>query len=203
MATTSTPTTPQTLLQAINELLREVRISAVMSLQAAENDKDASGAKKALDDAALEVLARGWEFNTEREYVLDPNEDGTIPLPANCLKCTTAKYLGGTRLFVRARKLYDNRKHTFIIGQAATVDMIIALPFEDMPDGVKRLVVATAANRWCRSKLPSGGVFTYTAEFVQDALMGALQDEVDELGDETLKDTSPHFAKWGRGRSIY
>jgi hypothetical protein len=201
MATTTTPTTPQTLLEAINELLRCVRIRPVHSLQAADNDADAAGAKKAIDDVAREVLLRGWEFNTEYGYVLLPDLDGTIPFPSNALKVTKAKYVCDDRaLRTRGRKLYDNEKHTFNIGESAKVDMVIGLPFEDFPDPIKAWVVALAGLRWARPKMPSGAVFQYTQEYAKDAEMAALQYEVDELGTQTLKDTSPHFAAWARRR---
>jgi hypothetical protein len=199
MVTTTTPTTPQTFLEAINMLLREVRIKPIHSLQAAENDTDAAGAKKALDDVAREVLTRGWQFNTNFGLVLLPDTDGTVPLPNNALKVTKVKYTSDDRrLYVRGRKIYDNRNNTFTLNASVTVDCVIGLPFEDFPEPIKAWVVALAASRWCRSKLPSGAVFQYTAEFLNKCEQDALEYEVEELGTETLKDTSPHFGYMGR-----
>ncbi len=202
MVAATTLTTPSTMLEAINTLMRMARLSAVQTMDGVGRSVDASGAKSALDDVSREVLGRGWQFNTEREYVLMPDTDGLIYLPVNAIKATRAKYqYSQRRLYVRGRKLYDNEKHTFAIGEEALVDMVVALPFEDLPEAIKRLVVATAAYRWCIPKLPSGTTFQITQSFLQDCLIRAEQDEVDELSDETLKDTSPHFARMARRRS--
>lgn len=196
-AASTTTTAPETLLEAINQLLREVRIGAVMSLQAASQSKDASGAMKALDAAAREIQSRGWEYNTERGYQLAPEVGtGIVALPTNCIRCLAA-YKGscnGQRLFTRARKMYDNLAHTFNIGVTVYTDMIVLLPFEDLPEPIKDYVVAMAAYRWCRPKLPSGGVFQYTEQYLANAESRALESEYDELGGPTLPETSPHFA---------
>jgi phage gp36-like protein len=172
-----------------------------MSLDAASQNRDASGALKALDDAAREIQGRGWEFNTERGYTLSPDVGtGVVQLPTNCIRTLGAYKTssGGQRLFVRQRKFYDNKAHTFNIGAPVYTDMVVALPYEDLPENIKTYVVAMAAYRWCRPKLPSGAVFQYTEQYLADAESRALQAEWDDLGQPTLKETSPHFARFAR-----
>lgn len=201
MQTTSTMTTPQSLLEAVNELLRLARVGRIQSLSGTETSVDASGAKTALDSVVREVLLRGWEFNTERGTTLLPDNQGIINLPLNALRVYRAKYQSSDqRLFVRKRQLYDNKKHTFIIGEPAIVDMLVVLSFEELPEEIKLLVTATAAFRWCPTKLPSGTTFTITDKFLNDCELRAMQAEVDDLAEEDLKQTSPHFAFMARRR---
>ncbi|MGV1835230.1 hypothetical protein ACQZ6C_10750 [Rhizobium rhizogenes] len=196
MATTTTPTTPRTLLDAINSLLSAVRISPVMSVLASDTNGDVSSAKTALDDAARETLLRGYEFNTEYAYRIDPAADGTVTLPNNTLKLRAVR-CNSRRLVKRGLRLYDNVKHTFTIGETVEADVVLALAFEDMPESFKLYVTALAARRWCLPKLPSSATFQYTQEFLQAAL-SAAEEEDSEGADNTLPDTSPHFAAMRR-----
>jgi hypothetical protein len=199
MVSTSTLTTPQTLLEAVNDLLKAVRISGVMSLNATEINEDASSAKLALDSAAREVQQEGWEFNTDWNITLDPDPTtGYVTLPNNGIKVRSTRDQS-KRYVLRGRRLYDNGTHTYALHKSVTVDLVVALPFEDMPEAIKRYVTGLAARRWCIPRLPGGVTFQYTEEFVNAALSQARTED-DEMADLTLKDTSPHFFQMSKGR---
>jgi hypothetical protein len=59
MAIDTTPTTPTTLLDAVNILLEAARVSGVDSLDQINLNEDAATAKTALDDVTREVLRYG------------------------------------------------------------------------------------------------------------------------------------------------
>lgn len=192
MASTTTPTTPKTLLDAVNALLLAVRIANVMSLEAGDLNEDAAGAKAALDDVCREVQLTGYEFNTEWAYKIDPAPTGEVVLPSNTLKVRSVR-CSYKRLTQRGLMLYDNVGHTFNIGETVTCDLVIALPYEQLPEAFKLLVTAQAARRWCLPKLPAQATFSYTEEMLDTAR--SLAEEEDSQGaDSTLLDTSPHFA---------
>lgn len=199
MPTTSTPTTPQTLLEAVNALLRAIRVSSVMSLLGTDLNDDAAAAKTALDDAARDLQAKGWEFNKDYSVVIDPDLDGSITLPSDCLKVKTARGVSGNRLVRRGQRLYDNTKgrHTFNIGESVTVDMVVALPFEELPVAARKLVTAMAARLFCLPRLPVGATFNYTEEYLASAWADMEQDDTD-TADTDLTQTSPHFAQMTR-----
>lgn len=196
MATT-TPTTPQTLLEAVNQLLQAIRVSGVMSLNAADINQNAADAKQALDNAAREIQLIGWEFNTEYGQKIDPALDGSVTLPSNTLKVRSARCTSGTRLTQRGSKLYNNRGKGYNIGETVEAELVVALSFEDLPEAFKRWVTALAARRFCIPKLPSGSTFAFTEEYLQMAEVAARQSD-EMAGDETLPQTSPHFARMGR-----
>lgn len=192
MSTFTTDTAPSTLLDAVNTLLRAIRVSGVMSLAASDLNEDAASAKAAIEDAVREALMVGYEFNTEWEYKIDPDPNGEIILPSNTLKVRSHRP-ETERLTKRGLKLYNNRKHTYAIGKTVTIDLVVSLPFEELPAGFKMYVTALAARRWCIPKLPTGVTFQYTEEYLQAALSRAEQEDT-EGADTTLTDTSPHFA---------
>ncbi len=197
MATTITPTVPSTLLEAVNELLRAVRLASVMSLNAADLNEAASDAKLAVDNASIEVQQIGWEFNTLRCAVLDPEVDGTVLLPSNCLKVRSARYYGYDRYVFRNGKLYDPRKRTFVIGQSVKVDMVEALEFSWLSSAFRKWITALAARRFCLPKLPTPATFQYTEEYLSAAQAAAELEDAEVL-DQPLTMTSPHFSKMRR-----
>lgn len=197
MVTSTTPTTPTTLLDAVNVLLNAARVGAVQSLNAADINEDAADAKLALDDVAREVQLRGYEFNTERAAVLDPNLAGEIVLPLNVLKVRTSRYYSGNRLVQRGPRLYDPKKRTFNIGASVTVDLTLALEFQDLPATARTYITAVAARRFALPRLPQQATFQYTKEAVESALALMEQDDA-EVADTSLPATSPHFANMGR-----
>lgn len=200
MAVTDTLTTPATLLDAVNALLLAVRISNVMSLNAADLNEDASGALDTITKVAREVQLRGYGFNTEQQYAIDPGTDGSIVLPANTAKVRSAR-CGTKRLVQRGLMLYDATNHTFNIGETVWCDLVVYLGYNDMPESFKLYVTALAARRWCLPKLPAQATFSYTAEMVASAQSLAEEDD-SESQDATLKETSPHFGyQAGRGGS--
>lgn len=194
---TTTPTVPKTLLQAVNELLLAIRASSVMSLLNEDLNEDASAAKQALDTASVETQSEAWEFNRIKEFIIDPTPGGEIELPSNTLKVTTARWASGNRLVERGGRLYDPVEQTFAIGDSVTVDITLALVFEELPMAARMYVTALAARRFCLPRLPTSAAFNYTAEYLKKAR--ALLEQADaDTHDGDLGTTSPHFSKMRR-----
>jgi hypothetical protein len=194
---TSTPTSPATLLEAVNALLRTIRVEPIASLSTIHANVDAADAKAALDDVSRELQTSGWNFNRERDYVIDPEVSGEVLLPANTLKVKTSRTDLNDRLVARGLRLYNPATHSYNIGRAAIVDIVIALPYEELPANAKAYVVALAARRFGIPKMPTGAVFNYTQEMVTTA-MASLEQEDTEVEDTNLKQTSPHFQRMSR-----
>ena len=191
MVTTSTSTSPSTLLEAVNKLLQAVRLGPIMSLAATDINVDASSALLAINDVCREVQLYGYEFNTDRGYPINPDILGNLNLPNNTLKATPSAS-ESSRYVKRGLKLYDSDNHTFAINKTVYVDLTVALPFEELPESFKLYITALAARRWCLPKMPDNSTFQYTAEYVQRALSLAEQEDA-ETRDGDLSTTSPHF----------
>lgn len=195
MSATSTPTTPSTLLDAVNTLLLAIRVSEITTLSLSGTNEDASGAKKALDDTSREFQMRGWNFNTEYGMVLDPEAvSGYVMVPNNTLKVKTARSFTGDKMVWRGDKLYNPQTRSYAIGESVTVDCVIALPFEELTAAGRSYVTALAARRFCLPKLPVGATFSYTEEMVR-TMLSLVEAEDSEQEDRELAETSPHFAQ--------
>lgn len=132
-------TTPTTLLEAVNEVLRGIGEAPVS--QIGTGVIDAENAEAYINSNTRALLARGWHFNRETEFPLVPDVDGHVRLPVSCLEAdvpvrTSNKYVQ------RGTRFYDTENHTYNIGETLYANMTILLPFEDLPEAARRYVVA-------------------------------------------------------------
>lgn len=197
MSINETPTTPSTLLEAINVLLAAIRVGALTSLVLTDMSEDAAGAKQAIDMVSREVQKQGWEWNTDEAITLTPDINGEIVLGLDILKVTIDRSFSGDQPVQRGRKLYNKTKHTFVWTTNVVVRTVVALEFADLTESMRAYVTAVAARRFCIPRLPIGATFQYTEEMVRAALASA-EEENQEMHDQRLEGTSPHFDKMGR-----
>lgn len=197
MPMSTTPTTPSTLLDAINVLLNGIRADAVISLTQVENNEWASRAKDALDATSRNVQAKGWEFNEDIEVTLLPDLSGEITLGIDILKATMSRSHTGDAFVQRGRKLWNKANHNWTFTDSVVADTVTLLEFADLSEAWRALITALAARAFCLPRLPEGATFRYTEEFVAQCQATAEQEDADAQ-DQSLKDTSPHFADMAR-----
>lgn len=136
---------PTSQLDAINIMLSAVGESPISDLNTSGLG-DVAVAKTLLHNVSRAVQAEGWHFNTEIDYDLTP-ETGTgyLMLPANQLRVDTTKQYQDTDVVVRGNKLYNRKKHTFAFTETVQVEMVVFLPFEDLPEAARNYITIKAA----------------------------------------------------------
>lgn len=214
---------PTTLLEAINEMLAAVGRGPVSSVIDPTNiGGEEQKALAILNDMSVEVQTKGWWFNSEYEYILTPNPlDGTIPLPINCLtvRRTTKHFSKQTRpQYDRHRiftmrgvdgkmYLYDIANHTFswIANSAAlpvdqplqtgalAVDMVLAYPWEDIPQPIRWFILCKAARTFAVGRVPDMQTFRFGDATLTDAEAEAYSFDREQRPQEP--EVNPHFAR--------
>lgn len=119
-----------TRLEVLNHLLNVIGETPVSSDQS--NHPSVLSAMTQINRVSKELQSRGWWFNTEYGLILQPNESGHIIIPQGTLFIAPVAPL--SRLTRRGGKLYDPDNHTFVIGQPVTVNVVLQLDVEDMPE---------------------------------------------------------------------
>lgn len=185
---------PVTLLDAVNVVLGSIGRNALMSLESINLNSDGESALKQLHNWSMQVQQEGWHFNTEPGIKLVPEEDGRIALPLNALKVDTVGTDADRDFTWRGKWLYDREKHTMIIGSPVTVDLVVGLDFEEMPQVVRNYITMKAARSFAQFKLGQGATNQFTREQEGEAYIKMLEAE-DEADDRTLKDTNGHLAR--------
>ena len=165
-----------TKLEAINEMLSCIGHMPINTLAGTQSSFTIS-AQKLLDSELKKIQLRGFDFNTEENYVLEPDEDGYIKIADNMTKIEVhQRYLN--RYVVRGSRLYDKVNHTFEINHPVRASVTFALTFEEVPEVVRRYVTMSAAYKFTKRELGSQAVCAYTQEDLMEARADMLDHEI-------------------------
>jgi len=107
---------------------------------------EASQAQAVLSDIQLEVLKKGWFFNTEY-FSLAPDVNGFIYLPANTLQVRTEGADRRTPVSQRGNRLYNMTpfEHGFVWTGNVKVRLVLGITFEDLPQTARSYIALRAA----------------------------------------------------------
>lgn len=132
-------------LDAINTMLSAIGESPVNTVEDS-GIVDAVLARQILRSVSNEVQARGWHFNTEKNFLITPTyPDGELTLPKNVLKADTTEEFSYLDVVQRGLRLYDRRNHTYQFDTAVKVDMVVLLEFEELPEPARQYITLRAS----------------------------------------------------------
>lgn len=196
---TDLPLVPLTLLDAVNALLRSVGLSEIDSLADTDANVDSQNAFQALSRTNAQIQAKGWYCNTEN-FTLTPDVAGNIQASPNWLRIRptrgTASW-ANKKVVLRDRKVYDLKGHTFIFTKPVDLEIVQTLSFNDLPQALRWYITCRGGREFAVGTYPSSGTFRFTeAEELRAKLEAEQEDE--QLRDETLPESSPHFGKMRR-----
>ena len=126
-----------TLLDLVNACLRALANEQASNLDFPDVDTDI--AMSTVDAAVVDVLSKGYWFNTEEHWKLAPDLEGHIAIPLGILGTRTARCSKDIKLTVRGGKAYDMTNHTFDMTNNVQndgyidFDFLMNLAIEDCP----------------------------------------------------------------------
>ncbi len=183
-------TTPTTKLEAVNSMLSTIGEAPVNSLTSGL--VDAETAETILNEVSRSVQAHGWNFNSEPDYTVAADTSGNVVLPTEILRADLAnsetKYRSSKQEYVqRGNKMYDKIKHSFNIGKAIKLDVVVLLDFEVCPEVARRYVTVKAARIFQERVVGSDSLSAMNRNDEQEALF-ALQEMEGDNGDYNIFD---------------
>jgi hypothetical protein len=181
MATLLTPTTE---LEAVNVCLANIGESPVSAITG-NTTVDAALARDLVRQVTREVQAHGFYWNTEIAYTLIPNTAENLVLPANILSIDTVDKDQDKDLVARGRLLYDRRNHTYSFESSVTVDMVVALGFEELPEMCRRYIAIRSARIYQERVMGSGAVSSFNIAD-EDMARASLLAENMEVEDNNM-----------------
>lgn len=165
-----------TLLEAINTLLAAIGSSPVTNTDTPQN-ADAIIAKNNINRALRDIQTEKWYFNSESDYPLTPDVNGTIHIPNNIINIDFTGRLGeGNHFVIRGKKLYDRLNHTFKIDEQLEADVVLCLEYDEIPESAAQYVIARAARRYQEEMLSDPSLRTWTKQD-EDTARSKLLDE--------------------------
>lgn len=136
-----------TQLQAINVMLTSIGQAPITGLDS--SNPEIASATLILDTVREEVLGEGWNFNSEKGYVITADSNGEIIVPGGILNLSVNQEDNRFRFRAVQRdgKLYDTLSHSFNwgVGVAISCDVVWDFAFRDLPSVFQTYVVQRAA----------------------------------------------------------
>lgn len=158
-----------TKLDAVNTMLSAIGEAPVNSLSSGL--VEAEIAETILNTVDREVQSEGWHFNTEYKRSFAQDTNGEIPLGNDVLRADAHLDANSKDLVQRGLRMYDRKNHTFAIKQAVTLDVVVQLDFEDMPEVAKRYVTLKATRIFQDRVVGSNTLHDFQERDEQMALM--------------------------------
>ena len=169
---------PTTELEAINTMLSTIGESPVNAVEDTGN-VDVVIARQILQTVSREVQARGWHFNTEKNYTITPDSEGYLVLPKTVLKVDTVYPDSSKDVVVRGSRLYDREKHTYVFTDAVKVDMTILLTFDELPEVARNYTTIRASRIFQERVVGSDTLHAFNSQDEARAMVSLMEYEAD------------------------
>jgi|GEM_PF-6339703 len=130
-------------LEATNKVLRAGQINPVASLSSP--DRFTTRAIAILEQEKLRVLEKGWDFNTDYEYVLSES-GGAIAVPTDALAIDIWPQNSGKDVVARSGYLYNKTDNTAVWATGTTIkaEIVRDITFDNLPPVMQTYIVDCA-----------------------------------------------------------
>lgn len=180
-----------TKLDAVNTMLSAIGEAPVNSLSSGL--VEAEVAETIVNTVDREVQSMGWNFNTELNKSFAQDTNGEIPLGIDVLRADATLKANSKDLVQRGLRMYDKKKHTFNIGTAVNLDVVVQLDFEDLPEVAKRYITLRATRIFQDRVVGSRTLHEFELRDEQTALM-ELKEFDTETEDHNIFDNYDVFS---------
>lgn len=131
-------------LQAVNLIRGSVGKAPVSTLNT--TNPDVIACTNRLEQVTSELQVTSWWFNSDYGINLTPDIDGALLVPSNALEVRPESPF--EYVVVRGNRMYDPRNNTYVFESALKVDMLIELPFDDLPFVARNRIQYDAARKF-------------------------------------------------------
>jgi hypothetical protein len=168
---------PTTELGAVNVLLASIGEAPVSTVSGNQtSDVSLALAKLAEENVAVQLM--GWDFNTEEDYPLVPDNTGTIFIPDTALRVDVSRFKRwDVNPVVRGRRLYDKKNRTYTFKGNVEAEITFGLPFEDLPQAARWYITVRAGRKFQFVTVASEALNRFTDKDESDALTTLKQAE--------------------------
>ena len=126
-----------------------------------------------------------------------PNSSDEINIPSNILQITIPE--GSCDYTQRGLRLYNKTDHTYTIATTLLADIVLYLPFDELPEAARRYILVKAARRFQASTIGSQEIAGFTQVDEMDAYKELLRYEL-RVGKYNSVRNNPHIRRSYRRR---
>jgi hypothetical protein len=162
------------LLTAINTLLQNINELPIESDTDLINSTTGQLAEMTIMEVKKEVLAEGWNFNTDKSFPFPPDTNGFIPIPYNVLDVVASS---GKPYIMRDWKLYDTSTFTFIFTEAIPCDVVWDMDFNGLTHPIRQYITIRSARLFQARTIGDQLGYTYSVKDEEAAFINARLSE--------------------------
>ena len=155
---------------SVNILLQTIGELPIETLEDIDNVLEAKIAQDVILEAKMLILAKGWDVNTDTNYVFSPDTDGYINVPVNVLDIRS-----GTDIVMREWKLYDKSTRSRKFDAPVECDVKWNLDFNTLPHSLRYYITIYAARVFQARQISDTNMYRFTQEDEQKALIAVKQ----------------------------
>jgi len=146
------------LLDAINVLIQLIGEPPISPTENYNEILEAQIALQVINETKKEILADGWDINTDLNYTLPVGTDGKIPVPFNVLSLSSTD----GDLAIRSWQLYSKKNQSFIFKAAQKVNIIWDVPFNEITHSLRNYITIAAARKFQARQVMDKLVYGYS-----------------------------------------
>ena len=146
------------LLDAVNVLLQMIGEPPIDTEEDYKEVQEAMIALDVIKETKREILADGWDLNTDTDYVFPLGEDSKITIPFNVLSISSTD----GDIVIRSWKAYSKSNRSMNFEEPITVDVIWDVPFNDIPHALRNYITVSAARKFQARQIMDRLVYSYS-----------------------------------------
>lgn len=170
-----------TLLDAVNHVLRAIREQPVSSLELAPLPDEVAMSLEAITRVSREIQAEGWWFNTVPKQTFTPDTStGEITLPASVIRVRSLRYIGSASTVTqRGTKLFNPSENTYSFAKPVEAfEVVTELPWEQIPYKGREYIAKRAAREVASDVIGSMAVMQSSAYNESEARASLEREEL-------------------------
>jgi|SaaInlV_110m_DNA_1040235.scaffolds.fasta_scaffold02442_3 hypothetical protein len=172
---------------AINIILQNLGEQTLGATEAIDGIFEAEQASLVIDEIKTQVLAFGYNFNTDKVWEFVPDMDGYIAIPDNALSVDPTDT--GQDYVVKDHKLYNKDDVTYVFTSTVEAEVIWDVPFDDVPLIVQHYIVTRASRMLVQRLTGNETMLQYLLNDEEKAKVEVLNWDSD-IGDYNVFDSS-------------
>jgi len=183
---------------AINICLTTIGESPIPSTTSIVGHYEAELAETIIGEAKTEILAEGFQFNTDDNWKLVPDTQGYITIPPDVISVDGTSR--GDDLIERAGKLYNKADNSYIFTTAQDLSIVWDMTFDTLPVPMQSVVVAAAKLKLYTRVVGVDSMVTQLQRELQDTRSLMITEDL-RSGDYSIFDETSTRRPMNRGQN--
>ena len=161
------------LLDSVNILLESINELPIENEEDYELVIEARQARNKIIEVKRAVLSEKWDFNQDKNWIMSPNIEGFIPVPANMLDVTADR----GDIISRNWRLYSRKNQSHVFTEEVKVDVVWDLDFNSITAPLRHYITIRAARIFASKTIGDKNEFAFNSEDEEDARLSARRSE--------------------------